>query len=406
MTYKSKGVNKLRKIELNTYIVTLFIFQFGILQPFTVLLNTQSPIAVFSLISIVLLLFNNKFYINIKVLIVLFCLFLFYLFNLLFYDVATQILASTFLVFLYKCVPGIVIGSIVIDENKIYSIFKKIAVINFVCLCIVLAIRNSFPIAYMRFGYAMIPSSLMFFYAIFVERKKIRWVLLFVFSLLFAITYGSRGVIVVFSMFFLFLLYANRSVSLYKKIICTIILVAGVYLIIYTDIVLDIIIYAYDQLGIKTYALAKIRMMFEQGIIASSSGRETIFKNALESIKANILLGNGISCWQSNVALSHEYSYPHNLILQILLESGLIGLFFWLFVWYKCAKNYIYAYKYADKRYHIILAIFISVSFGRLLVSSDIWQRSEYWITIIILLCTKLNHRQNLEYKQHIQELT
>jgi hypothetical protein len=84
----------------------------------------------------------------------------------------------------------------------------------------------------------------------------------------------------------------------------------------------------------------------------------------------------------------------HNIILQILLESGsywFIGLVITLVGRYLC--KYIKISKLNETGYYRIITLFFAVSLGRLLVSSDMWLRPEYWFVFSFIWGIKLKRK-------------
>ena len=206
--------------------------------------------------------------------------------------------------------------------------------------------------------------------------------------------YGSRGPLLGLLVFVLIVVFTDSKMKIRSKIFTVIGIGATyIYFISYNGFsrILDFIYY---ELNIKTYSIIKLRIMFEKGLAESSSGRDYLYENFLEQIMFSPILGNGIGITQELWGVS-----PHNLFLQILIEFGVIGmgifiatgisLFFLLTIIRK-----------KDNELFLLLLIIFSVSFSRLLVSSDLWLRQELWLFISMVINSFLIVKMKIPLRQ------
>jgi hypothetical protein len=331
---------------------------------------------------------NNSYKIKKYVIISFIMLSIYFLMNSLIYNESVFIILPIYIGFIFKSYSAFIIGSLDIDSKELYNAFLKISVINFLAIAAFPFVDFLDSMNYMRFGYAMLPSVIMFIYAILKkEKNKIIWILLGIVAFFLMVVYGSRGPLVVILIWALIQFLFNRKISTYKKAIILILVSLMTFLVFKYNFIVKIVDYIYYELGIHTYTLAKLRMTFDVGLVEASSGRDIIYITMWDYIKQNPLLGYGIGFSQEVL----NYT-PHNLFLQILLESGVVGLLIWSVILTYCL------YKYKDM--HIkeeglfnVIALVFSIAIGRLLVSSDMWLRPEYWLALSMLLNFRLKNK-------------
>ena len=135
------------------------------------------------------------------------------------------------------------------------------------------------------------------------------------------------------------------------------------------------------RLNIQTYSLKKFSSIFVLGLVQASSGRNNIYNYLATKISESPLLGHGVGIVQSDIGFT-----AHNIFIQILVETGILGLLIWIGVWFVCYKKYRSFLRIHDKEGLKIATLIIAVAFGRLLVSSDMWLRPEYWFMISYLI--------------------
>lgn len=376
--------------------MALFIFQFGLMQPIAALVNTQTPVAAFTLLLVAIMLLNNNFKIKSYVIVGFLLVSIFYISNYLFFEQIREVLVVGYLMFITKGFSGFLFGSLDAKNNKIYKAFLSTAIIN--ALLLSLYPFTSFMhnvMNYMRFGYAIIPSALMFWIAFICNKnyKKIIWFIVALFYSLLSIIYGPRGTIIVLILFFVLLFIFNQQLALNKKVLISIAGSMVIFLVIKMNILIQIIDFIQYNLGIRTYTISKIRMALNHGIIESSSGRDLIYESIWNHFLENPIFGNGVMYVQ---AMSGGGT-AHNLILQILVETGILGLLIWLIIAFYLLYKYRNISKLSLDGLFGITTMVLSISVGRLLVSSDMWLRPEFWFVISLLINCKMNKIKSLK---------
>lgn len=384
-------MREIKKEKINAYIMAIYIFQFGFLQPIASIVNSQLPVAGFSLLLVILALFNNKFKIKTYILIILGLVSVYFFTTAIIFKTNQNEILNIYIGYLLKCFSAVFIASIPIKGKRLYEAFLKLAIVNFFAIVLFPFTNFLTSMNYMRFGYAMVPSVMMFFYAFFNEKKhKPIWLILTSISTILTTIYGSRGPLLVLIIFIGLLFLFSKKV---KKGVKTLLIIFGsisTFIIYQYQLVTRLLDYIYFDLGVRSYALAKFRMQLSDGLAASSSGRDRLYGWIFEMIRENPFFGSGIGVTQAEFGVGMT---PHNIFLQILVEAGIVGLIIWFIFWIFLSNRYIRLISLEDSGYFKIATLVIASSIGRLLISSDIWLRTEYWFAISLLInfnCKKL----------------
>jgi len=361
--------------------MAMYIFQFGFLQPIASIANSQMPIAGFSLLLLFAMLINNGFRVKTYVVISFIIVSVYFLLNAIIKD-NTVLIMSIYGEFIVKSFSAFIIASMTVNGDELYNSFLKLSVVNFVAIVLFPFVGFLNSMNYMRFGYAMIPSVIMFFYASFHSKsKKILWVLLTIVSCTLTIIYGSRGPIGILLIFASLLFIFSKKATKLRKFLILSITSISLFTIIKFQLTKKILDYLYFGIGIRSYALEKLKMMITVGFSESSSGRDVMYSYIIQLIKDNPIIGYGIGIVQANLN-----STAHNIILQILIESGFIGLIIWIIVWILFMERYIKMSRLQELGLFRVVTLIVSISVGRLLFSSDMWLRPEYWFALSMFI--------------------
>lgn len=366
--------------RVNAYIMSLFFFQFGLLQPFSLIVSSQVPVVAFTLMLLTVLVLNNKFRLKKRIVVSFILLNLFFLLNIITFDTKQEI--SVWLEFLIKGSSALLFGSIETDNKYLYKAFCTSGILNFIVLSF--CIFAPFPrIAPMRFGYAMVPSVLVFIYMTIESDgiRKLLYILGLVASFLLMFIFGTRGALLVLMIFGFIVFCSSPIVSRPIKIMITVVSFVISLLEMQYSIFIKLLDFMYFRLNIQTYSLKKFRSIFVLGLVQASSGRNIIYNYLATKISESPLLGHGVGIVQSDIGFT-----AHNIFIQILVETGILGLLIWIGVWFVCYKKYRSFLRIHDKEGLKIATLIIAVAFGRLLVSSDMWLRPEYWFMISYLI--------------------
>lgn len=362
--------------------MALYIFQFGFLQPVASIVSSQWPVVGFSLLLLFLALLNNKFKIKRYTLIIFSFVSVYFFTSAIIFQANQNIIINVYLEYILKCFSAVFIASIPTKGKYLYEAFSKLTIINFFAIALFPFTNFLTSMNYMRFGYAMVPSVMMFIYAYFNEKKyKPIWLTLTGISTILTTIYGSRGPLLVLIIFIVLLLLFSKQI---KRRIKTLMIILGsilTFAIYQYQLLIRLLDYIYFDLKVRSYALAKFRMQLSQGLAAASSGRDQIYERIFELIRENPWFGRGIGTPQLELGMT-----THNIFLQILVESGIFGLLLWIVCWILLSKKYIRLSYLEDTGGFKVATLIIASSMGRLLISSDLWLRPEYWFAISLLI--------------------
>jgi O-antigen ligase len=79
-----------------------------------------------------------------------------------------------------------------------------------------------------------------------------------------------------------------------------------------------------------TTTLYRLTLLSDPYHNPSSGIRISFLKSSLETWQKNPILGMGIGSWPVIMKYGDMRGYPHNIIIEVLLELGLVGLIFFL----------------------------------------------------------------------------
>jgi hypothetical protein len=150
------------KSKINAMLMSLYLFQFGILQPFSSILNSQLPIVVFTAGIGIIFLINNDFRFKKYVFILAPLLFIYFISHAFFYNIGLLLILTLFTEFFVKGYSGFIFASVPVNSQDFYQSLKKVAVINLFIVGFSPFIQSYDSMNYMRYGYAMVPSLLVF----------------------------------------------------------------------------------------------------------------------------------------------------------------------------------------------------------------------------------------------------
>ena len=379
--------------DFASLLIAFSFFQFGILQPIAIMFNSQNVIAVFTIITVILLLISSQFFVRKYVYLAFGAISLLFLSSYFFFN-SSDISLLIYGEFLLKSFSLFLIGSFPFSTDSLKKYFYHFSILNFAALSFILVSGQIEEIDYMRFGYALLPTLLVSLY-LFKEHNKLFNSLIILSSFTMMFIFGSRGPLVGLAIFLLILLFINKNMKILNKVLAFLVLSLGfIYLFLFNGLI-QILDYIYFDLGFDTYSIAKLRMMVIDGLVESSSGRDTLYQSFINLIVENPVFGNGIGITNKLWDVT-----PHNIFLQILIEFGIVGMF----VCVICLVPFLYCQyviRKADNQLFLLFSIVFSVSFGRLLVSSDLWLRPEFWLfismTINSYLLLKAKSRKQLE---------
>lgn len=376
-------------LVINSKLFALYFMQFTYLLPFMHFLNSMLLVIITSLVIITFLIIINGFrYMNVKLLVCYLLLIMMFMCKLL--DGVTKPIVLLYIIAFTA--PPVYLYNYAYDYEEFLKSVIRISKISFFIISLDPMIKG---FNYMRFGYAMVPIVLSTYIDLiygneFLHEKKNRALIalnaiIIATGSLLILLYGARGsVLVLIIFFFLDRVFLNK-----KNTIRNGILFSGAVLLYMNAVpILDLLETISINIGIYSYSITKFKMQISGGFEYAGSGRAYLFTTAIEKIKQSPFIGNPI------LMDDEGGEYAHNLFLQVGEDFGVIAIvivvFFILYIlvvlW---SKKKLY---YQEK---LICLMLFSISVGRLMFSSTLWRRPEFWMLVAFIITCKSNRRYN-----------
>ena len=276
---------------------------------------------------------------------------------------------------------GLLIGSLDFKLKDCVRYGQPLAIICAVTSLLYLwLVPNKFLMS-MRFGYAFLPSVL-WFLMMAIYKRSVFNLILFSGGTITLIAWGSRGTLLVIIIFLIlyFIKFHKVSLTITLLVIIPMLTILRGYLLMFLDRISDF-----------THArkIEKIiSMVNENSLDSSSSGRDILYDRCIDVMELNPL-GNGVGWWSVDPFMNGLF--PHNIILQVGTEFGIIGLAILIYVLFVSLKN---TFSF-DNIEFLLLIFIISITLGRLMVSSMYWARPEFWLYIAMFMCANIR-RNNM----------
>lgn len=379
------------RINKNGKLIAFYLLQFSFLVPLMQFINSTVLVAVSSL-SLLAFLFtaNTNLKINPKILFLYFGLVVLFLLK---YS-SNQAELSAILYLLLFTLPAGCMFLFPFHYESFINTFTKYSRFCFILL-IWIPFTPLYSDSYMRFGYGLLPIIMAAYINIFCSnhsashtkkynREQLCDIAILLIGTIELVVYGARGATFSFLLFVAIeRLLINKTVS-FSKIVALLVGLLAAFNIVG---LLTIAESFAERIGIYSYPITKFRMQLSGGFAYAASGRMHLYNAALNNIKDHPLSGGIISLDESGG------NYVHNLFLQVAEDFGVIAfivlLVFLLYVLKQVASSR------AVRSQRIILATLFSISVGRLMFSSTLWRRPEFWMMVCFVLSMKMNCKYN-----------
>lgn len=364
-----------KKERTNAFLISLYFFQFSLLIPLMQFFNSSILVAIGGILIIAALFLNNgRLAYDVKKSGILWVIALFMVIK--YFIDGTSLLVP--LKFLAIAIPPFIVLGYKVDWECFIKYCKSLAKVNAVLLA---GIPFFASFEYMRFGYGMLLSVIFAFLDWRTNDnllKKTIAFLVFVVAFIEMVLFGARGALVCFVIFLL--LY---WMAIQKSTIKSCLLFAGVIIIsLSLDRIIDVLYNIAGFLGYKrTYALMKFQKLLTSGLEASSSGRFDLYRQAISDIFNSPLWGVKMETSNSGTL------YVHNLFLQVGSDFGLIAMAI-IIIFFVTSLACIFKSCYTVQ-FRLALAFAFCISCGRLLLSSTLWERPEFWAFVYMFLQRK-----------------
>lgn len=220
------------------------------------------------------------------------------------------------------------------------------------------------------------------------------------------IIYGNRGPMISLIVFAIFLLLhkfnddGKMKKNAVKKMVISILIGTGVVLIL--NNLEDIIISLHKWLlsmDIEISALTKSVSQIRKGDL--SNGRDAVFEFAVEGIKSNFFIGNGIATTFYNSF--YTIAYPHNLFLQLWYDLGVIVPLPMFYLIGKATKKTLLDSS-LKKDCAVMLMLLYTLSIPRLCYSFEFWTDIPFWLLIMYTISPNLYGMETAIINEKIEE--
>lgn len=188
------------------------------------------------------------------------------------------------------------------------------------------------------------------------------------------IAFGSRGpIICILSYMVYFLLVEEKSYSIvFRKGKFIIVVILGIILLLnFLPILTFFSNFVKHNFGVNLNFIDKfIRMSYDGDM---SNGRVNLLQDTINGICDNPFFGHGCDLYYLRYS-----NYPHNFLLQMMYDMGIIISFIFLVFLCNRIKNHATSYYNQDKFLLIMLLLFASVPGA--LFSNDLWNNVVLWL--------------------------
>ena len=152
-----------------------------------------------------------------------------------------------------------------------------------------------------------------------------------------------------------------------------------------------------EKFGINSTALEKIvRLSAEENL---SNGRNNLQIIALNGFWDNFLFGNGLDRFDANTGLA----YPHNFVVQILYDGGLLLFCVLLF---PIVTKTILNYKKCSYNRYVVQSFLLFSSVPYAFFSQDLWENAVFWLFVGSLFSsTFVNSNNNYEIQYNSADI-
>jgi len=349
-------------------------------NPLSWIFPVNNIIVYYSLISLIIVLFNNPItsFINSKLWVILGVLTLFTS-SYLFANIDQRLFFLYFYSFLTFGVTGLLYSNVQFSFSALFKTIFGIAVLS------VPGIYREATTDYSRMGdmsgvwMGVSQGALRLVLGIIVVIpllnsrifKYISFATILVYSSFF-IAYGNRGSFLALILFLIFL-GLNGAKKLNVKNFVLLALLGGLLSFFFIDVI-QLIIDFFLVFDIEIGALEKI-IRFDRLGKELTNGRNLIWEKALVDIVDNPIYGHGVSAFINKYGV-----YPHNFLLEMFFEGGLIYLTPVLWVFYRFFKL-LFSNDISSEEKKILVFIFCA-GIMEVAFSNVYWRNMFFWFFI------------------------
>lgn len=291
--------------------------------------------------------------------------------------------------YIYSGFLTILFVSVIKNPKQVLWIFSIFSIIAFITMFYDPFLDYAIFGDYMGYGFNLaLPAFIGIFIGNHYFRK--RWLIILELACLAMIfIYANRGAFlaaVVFVMLYYLLMHKKR------KIFLGLLVFAVLAFFVLFDYIIDLIVEILIKLDVNTYAIMQIIGFLSQGDFSTFfSGRFTIWNNAWTMFINKPAIGYGVGYFDSIYN-----TYPHNIVLDVLVSYGIIGLII------VCVLLSMSLYKMIKRKNanRLLGILFLSLWLPKLVFSSSFVWDSGFWAFITFGFIYLINNEQLLEKKK------
>lgn len=368
----------INKERINSLLLVVYIFSVTLSIPFEKIMGIQSISIAIAFITIIISFFIDS-RINIKMVMFIIFILTIFLVDILVFEYR-QNSANTFILLLRWGLPALYLSSKVTDFKSLLAYWHKIGILNLIIVNIFYILNSYKEVeSYMTVGIYLTYSFIPFIINYYINRDKFS-LFLAIIILIEIIVFTNRGSILCCVIIILYMeLTHNRSYKNTLKAILKLLLL-GIF-IFNLNYILGIFSEIITKFGISSYSFAKLIQFKDLGFSQSSSGRNIIYEISINIIRESQFKPNGIGYFNYTTGLG----YPHNIILDIAISFGIIGILLFFYLIIILIFKYFKKDRKKDGYNKIIICIFI-YCITRLMLSSTFWSESYFWMLLGLIL--------------------
>lgn len=299
-----------------------------------------------------------------------------FLLNILLFPSNIEYLLDAAFWFFFICLPLFLYYHAIYDRMLFLELLVKSAYYQIALGIVFLLTTNlATPVYDMVYSYLVLVPVILLIYKMFNQFKLIDLVLSMA-GIIAIVILGSRGPLVSILVFSVTLLI-SRAFELHAKslLIFIVALVLLGFVFVNLDLVLEFINSILVKHGISSRTL---KLLMYRDTIDFSTGRNILFETTIEKITENPYFGYGLA----GDRLFLNGTYPHNIVLEIVaqlgLVMGLIVLVILLFLWLKPIISSV------DRVDRDLALIFFALGLVPLVMSGSYLTSGNFWIFMAI----------------------
>lgn len=222
--------------------------------------------------------------------------------------------------YIYSGFLIIIFVSIINDSREVLKVYSVLSVIAFILFFYDPFLDYPIFDDYMGYGFNLtLPSFIGMGIGLFYFKRKIL-IIPILGCLFMLLIYSNRGAFlaaVVFVLIYLLFIHKNRLFN------WAIFLLSSIIVMIFINEILIAVNNVLSRFNLSSYSLRQLINYIESGdLVGFFSGRIIIWENAWRLFLSKPVLGYGLGYFEAKYN-----SYPHNIILDILVSYGILGLF-------------------------------------------------------------------------------